>query len=125
MNYLNPNKNPSGAYGNLQSYPVKGLLAFPDEFLPEFFKADKKCVGFVNIEDDGETVTACVWDEEAYQAYIATLPEDAGGSEGEGQPTLDTLFTENTKLKAQLKLQSEQQTFLEDCLLEMADVVYA
>lgn len=125
MNYLNPNKNPSGAYGNLQSYPVKGLLAFPDEFLPEFFKADKKCAGFVNIEDDGETVTACVWDEEAYQAYVVTLPEEAVEAVAEEPATLANLSTENTKLKAQLKLQSEQQTFLEDCILEMADVVYA
>ena len=75
MNYLNPNKNPSGAYGNLQSLPAAGLLAFPDDFLPEFFKADKECAGFVNIEHDGETVTACTWDEDAYQAYIASLPE--------------------------------------------------
>lgn len=83
MNYLNPNKNPSGAYGNLQSYPAAGLLAFPDEFLPEFFKEGKKCAGFVTIEDDGTTVTACTWDEETYQAYIATLPEDTGEAEAE------------------------------------------
>lgn len=38
---------------------------------------------------------------------------------------MKALTDENTRLKAQLKLQSEQQSFLEDCLLEMADVVYA
>lgn len=50
-------------------------------------------------------------------------PEDS--EPPEPTPTLESLKAENTKLKAQLKLQSEQQTFLEDCILEMADVVYA
>ena len=39
--------------------------------------------------------------------------------------TIESLSAENAKLKAQLKLQSEHQTFIEDCILEMADVVYA
>ena len=43
----------------------------------------------------------------------------------EPTPTFESLKAENTKLKAQLKLQSEHHTFLEDCILEMADVVYA
>lgn len=102
MNYLNPNKNPSGAYGNLQSYPVKGLLAFPDEFLTEFFKADKKCAGFVNIEDDGETVTACTWDEEAYQSYIATLPEEAVETTNTEEPTIESMRTEIIELKGRI-----------------------
>mgnify|MGYP006982396785 CR=1 FL=1 len=50
-------------------------------------------------------------------------PEDSDPPEP--APTLESLKAENTRLKAQLKLQSEQQTFLEDCILEMADVVYA
>lgn len=66
-----------------------------------------------------------------------TLPPRKGYVEREAAdgtryyaPTQETtdaeaLATENTKLKAQLKLQSEHQTFLEDCILEMADVVYA
>nr|DAL38357.1 MAG TPA_asm: hypothetical protein [Caudoviricetes sp.] len=66
-----------------------------------------------------------------------TLPPRKGYVEREAAdgtryyaPTQETadaeaLAAENTKLKAQLKLQSEQQTFLEDCILEMADVVYA
>lgn len=35
------------------------------------------------------------------------------------------LRAENKRLKAQMELQSQQQTMLEDCLLEMADIVYA
>ena len=48
--------------------------------------------------------------------YYAPTQETADAEE---------LAAENTKLKAQLKLQSEHQTFIEDCILEMADVVYA
>lgn len=57
--------------------------------------------------------------------YTYELVEPPEVEPGEEVPTLESLSAENTKLKAQLKLQSEQQTFLEDCLLEMADVVYA
>lgn len=125
MNYLNPNKNPSGAYGNLQSYPVKGLLAFPDEFLPEFFKEDKKCAGFVNIEDDGETVTACTWDEEAYQAYIATLPEDTGETPSENPVTFESLKEENEALKAQVAELESQVTETQMALCDVYEQVTA
>ena len=66
-----------------------------------------------------------------------TLPPRKGYVEREASdgtryyvPTQETadaeeLAAENAKLKAQLKLQSEHQTFIEDCILEMADVVYA
>lgn len=44
-------------------------------------------------------------------------------------PTTDErvtkLETENSKLKSQLQMQAQQQEFLENCLLEMGDVVYA
>lgn len=43
------------------------------------------------------------------------------------QETADTeaLAAENAKLKAKLTLQAQQQEFLENCILEMADSVYA
>ena len=58
----------------LQSTPAPGLLEFPDEFLSEFFKEGKRAAGFVVIEDDGKRVTACRWDEEAYQAWVEEHP---------------------------------------------------
>ena len=70
--YLNPEK--TTCYPPLQSTPAPGLLEFPDEFLPEFYKEGKRAAGFVVIEDDGERVTACRWDEEAYQAWAAEHP---------------------------------------------------
>lgn len=35
------------------------------------------------------------------------------------------LESENSKLKSQLQMQAQQQEFLENCLLEMGDIVYA
>lgn len=44
-------------------------------------------------------------------------------------PTTDErlakLESENSKLKSQIQMQAQQQEFLENCLLEMGDVVYA
>lgn len=70
--YLNPEK--TSCYAPLQSTDAPGLLEFPDEFLPEFYKEGKRAAGFVVIEDDGERVTSCRWDEEAYQAWAAEHP---------------------------------------------------
>lgn len=75
MMYIDPTRRENGSYGNMQSNRAPGMVAFPDEFMPEFFKVDKQAAGFCVIEHDGETVTSCTWDEDAYQAYIASLPE--------------------------------------------------
>ena len=40
-------------------------------------------------------------------------------------PTNEELAAENAKLKAQISAQSEQMDFYEDCIAEMAAVVYA
>lgn len=75
MMYINPTRRENGSYGNMQSKRAPGLVAFPDELMGEFFKSGKQSAGFCRIEHDGEKVTSCTWDEDAYQAYIASLPE--------------------------------------------------
>ena len=62
-------------YNCIQSNKAPGLLEFPDEFLKEFYKDGKRAAGFVRITDDGERVTSCVWDEEAYQIWVSENPE--------------------------------------------------
>lgn len=56
-------------------------------------------------------------------------PEPEPAPEPEPIPPTPTeaelLRAENNKLKAQLSLMDERQTMLEDCILEMADEVYA
>lgn len=80
--------------------------------------------GFVALTVDGDTVTAMTGNQAALDAYLAALPEP-----GEAVPTsaqrIATLEEENKLLKAQVSAQSAQLDFYEDCIAEMAAVVYA
>ena len=40
-------------------------------------------------------------------------------------PTIDDLIKENEMIKKQIEAQSEQMDFYEDCIAEMASVIYA
>jgi hypothetical protein len=57
------------------------------------------------------------------QLYLQ--PQGIPDSEPTDSERIATLEAENANLKAQTALQSEQLTFLEDCILEMGDVVYS
>ena len=124
MMYIAPTRRENGSYGNMQSNRAPGLVAFPDELMGEFFKDGKQAAGFCVIEHDGEAVTSCTWDEDAYQAYIAALPDPV-----EPPPTTEervaALEAENKLLKEQVSAQADQAEFYEDCIAEMATVVYA
>lgn len=63
MNYYNKETN------FIQSTQAPGLLEFQDEFIPIFYPSGKRAAGFVTITDDGQRVTSCVWNEEAYLAW--------------------------------------------------------
>lgn len=43
----------------------------------------------------------------------------------EPSPTIEDLVKENKLLRTKIDMQAENQIFLEECLLEMADIVYA
>ena len=117
MYYINAQPNASGNYGNPMGQPFTGSVALHDNLLSDYINVK----GFVipTIED-GEVVSLEV-NQEALTAYNAEHPE----VEPEKPVTLEDLQAENKRLKAQMELQSQQQTMLEDCLLEMADIVYA
>lgn len=51
--------------------------------------------------------------------------EDDGEQEPVISPTNDELAAENKLLKQQVSALTEQQSFYEDCIAEMASVVYA
>lgn len=133
MYYLNPEKRESGAYGNMQSNYAPGLLAFPDEFFPEYFKEGKQCAGFVNIEHDGSTVTSCTWDEGAYQAYIATLPEDEPEpytpTTDERLTSLETALAQTDETAIELYEANEEQQAInsaqDDALIEIYEMIGA
>nr|DAQ50232.1 MAG TPA: hypothetical protein [Caudoviricetes sp.] len=89
------------------------------------------------IVEDGVIVNMIVAEAD-FAGEIGALPAYEGAAIGGAYtppppepepPTTDErvtkLETENSKLKSQLQMQAQQQEFLENCLLEMGDVVYA
>lgn len=83
MYIIQKEKNGSGGYGPLQSWTSDECpdtcWFYPDELFNEFYRSDKRVAGFVNIEVDeaSKIVTNVVWNDEAYNAYVATLPDPA------------------------------------------------
>lgn len=69
-------------------------------------------------KDNEETAKA-----EAYNGEYTI--EDDGEPEPVIPPTNDELASENKLLKQQVSALTEQQSFYEDCIAEMASVVYA
>ena len=104
-------------HGNPTSTPFPNSVSLPDTLLTDYISTK----GFCTLTVQDGTVTALVVDQEALDAYNAEHPD----VEPEKPVTVEDLQAENKRLKAQMELQSQQQTMLEDCLLEMADIVYA
>ena len=80
--------------------------------------------GGINVEDIPDEVMACPlkWkyvDGEFIQneGYIEPTKTDT--------PTVEDLIRENEMIKKQIEAQSEQMDFYEDCIAEMASVIYA
>lgn len=89
------------------------------------------------IVEDGVIVNMIVAEAD-FAGEIGALPAYAGAAIGgaytppppEPEPPtmeerVEKLESENSKLKSQIQMQAQQQEFLENCLLEMGDVVYA
>lgn len=109
--YLNPSKNTLGAYPAPQSTPASGLVALT--------QAQRDLVvqynGFVTLSpgENGETIVAA--DTEAWEAWKeaqAALPPPKPA------PTVE-------ELEAKIMALTTSNAMLEDCLVEMAGVVYA
>ena len=104
-------------HGNPTSTPFPNSVALHDALLMDYINTK----GFCTLTVQDGVVTALAVDQEALDAYNAEHPD----VEPEKPVTVEDLQAENKRLKAQMELQSQQQTMLEDCLLEMADIVYA
>ena len=124
MNIIQINANENGGRPPMQSLhgaPPAGYALVPDTLDTSVFY---NFMGFVTLELDGSTVTAMTGNQEALDAYKASLPEPV-----EPQPTTEervaALEAENKLLKEQVSAQADQAEFYEDCIAEMATVVYA
>ena len=124
MNIIQINANENGGRPPMQSWngaPPAGYALVPDTLDTSAFY---DCMGFVTLELDGSTVTAMTGNQEALDAYKASLPEPV-----KPPPTTEervaALEAENKLLKEQVSAQADQAEFYEDCIAEMATVVYA
>lgn len=121
MYYLPATPNASGAYPGPRSNPEPDALQLTDEQAQTVVDYG----GFVMVSrgDDGAvTVTP---DNDAWEAWKA----EQAAKEPSTPPTLGdkvaALEAENKLLRAQMSAQSDQLDFYEDCIAEMAAVVYA
>lgn len=124
MNIIQINANENGGRPPMQNWngePPAGYALVPDTLDASVFG---DFMGFVTLELDGGIVTAMTGNQEALDAYKASLPEPV-----EPPPTTEervsTLESENSMLKAKVSAQSDQMDFYEACIAEMAAVVYA
>lgn len=117
MYYIAPAPNETGNYGNPMGQPFPASVALPDDLLPDYLAAR----GFCNVTVEDGTVTALTADQEALDAYLAEFPD----VEPEKPVTVEDLQAENKLLKEQVSALSTQADFHEECLVEMANIVYA
>ncbi len=69
--YVSKFPTENGNHGNPVSKKRNGMVALPDELIPTYCDS----FGFVDLTIEGETVTAVTRNEDAYQAYIDSIPE--------------------------------------------------
>lgn len=73
MYYINKTPMENGNYGNPMDQPFEVSLQLPDELLPIYLEAN----GFVILELDDDLITNVQKNEEAWEAWKATLPPEA------------------------------------------------
>jgi hypothetical protein len=83
----------SGARSPLQTWDLptlpEGYAWCPDEFYGVFYSTSP--AGFVHITVEGDTVTAMTVNQEALDAYLASLPDEPE-PEPTDEPTSDELL---------------------------------
>ena len=85
--------------------------------------------------ENGVIVNNIICEDDETAALFGAVPSYEGAAIGDTYsppappPTIDervtTLESDNALLKQQLKAASDQNEFLEDCIAEMAEIVYA
>lgn len=115
MIYIDSNPNPSGAYPAGKNQPFPGCIPLTDDQAAIF----KQYNGFVILSegDDGETIVTP--NTEAWEAWKA---EQEAQPEPEPTPTMDERVS---ALEAKNEALITSNQFLEDCLVEMAGIIYA
>lgn len=82
----------------------------------------EKGADFVRAYDEGG---ACVFEAANVKSFEGYTLDGGEWDKAATPPTNDELAAENKLLKQQVSALTEQQSFYEDCIAEMASVVYA
>ena len=104
-------------HGNPTSTQFPNSVSLPDTLLIDYINTK----GFCTLTVQDSAVTALAVDQEALDAYNAEHPE----VEPEKPVTVEDLQAENKLLKEQVSALSAQADFHEECIVEMANIVYA
>lgn len=117
MYYISENPTTNGNHGNPTSTPFPNSIPLPDTLLMDYINTK----GFCTLTVQDGAVTAVAVDQEALDAYNAEHPE----VEPKKPVTVEDLQAENKLLKEQVSALSTQADFHEECIVEMANIVYA
>ena len=121
MYYLPATPNASGAYPGPRSNPEPDAWLLTDEQAQMVVDYG----GFVVVSQGDDGAVTVTPDTDAWEAWKA----EQAAKEPSPPPTVDeqiaALEAENKLLRAQMSAQSDQLDFYEDCIAEMAAVVYA
>ena len=89
--------------------------------IPDWMGTENFPFGDVTAEEINGVMTVTSWTP-------GTIPDPGPGQEPPGQTMAErvaALEAENKMLTAQIEVQSDQLDFYEDCIAEMASIVYA
>lgn len=121
MYYINKTPNENGNYGNPRMQWFQDCLALPDDLLSDYLAAK----GFVTITEGTDEQEGIITALSTAQEMLDTYNTDHPETEPEKETTVADLEEENKLLKAQVQAQTERSDFIEDCIAEMAGVIYA
>ena len=107
--YMDPAPNPSGAYPNLKCQPFPEGIQLTEEQAELFHQYN----GFVTLSKGADGESVLTPNTEAWEAWKDSLPP-----EPEPAPTVE-------ELQAKIAALTTSNQMLEDCLVEMAGVIYA
>lgn len=130
--FIQIEKNPDGSHasqygGTLQegwAYWDTDAVPLPESFPWVDIVVEDVTHPEIKDEENGKVLEAEYKQPEVVSAAACEIPEedDSGYT---APPSNDELAAENKLLKQQVSALTEQQSFYEDCIAEMAAVVYA
>lgn len=112
--YIKIEKNPDGSH----AYQIGGELQYGWAIIPNDMVFENFPFGEVTTDEIDGVMTVTSWTP-------GTIPEPEQETEPTTEEKIASVEQENKILSQQIKLQAQQQEFLENCILEIGDVVYA